>query len=164
VYRLGVSLLLLFLVCSCSKSSYQASLWLEEIKAKSIQADLALKEERFQDAILALSSIVENKGPQEVEREDVRIVRQDACFRLATIYLEDRNPQEALKWSEFGLGLGQKDDLFETNLLLAKGRALEALGQEQQAAAIYHKALLINEKLLHNVLNLEQENPGGKAH
>jgi hypothetical protein len=51
-----------------------------------------------------------------------------------------------------GLRLGRADDIFCSNLLAARGRALAALGRDTEAASSYHEALEIDARLLHAAL------------
>lgn len=83
------------------------------------------------------------------ERTAARPYRQDAYYQLART---SEDPAEQLELANDGLSLGG-DDLFVANLLAVKGRALEALGRVDEAPAVYHRALLINEQLLNELLN-----------
>lgn len=83
------------------------------------------------------------------ERDAARPYRQDAYYRLAR---RTQDATEQLRLADAGLALGG-EDLFVANLLAIKGRALEALGRDDEAPAVYHRALLINEELLNNLLD-----------
>ena len=82
-----------------------------------------------------------------------RQVLQDISFRLGQVMLEEKKPVEALGACTRGLDLGGADDLFTANLLILRGHIRQELGKLASAAEDFHKALVINEKLLGKVLN-----------
>jgi predicted negative regulator of RcsB-dependent stress response len=78
---------------------------------------------------------------------------QDVAFRLGQVMLEEKKPGEALDACTRGLALGEQDDLFTANLLILRGNILQELGKPLPAAEDFHRALVINQELLHKVLN-----------
>jgi hypothetical protein len=93
--------------------------------------------------------------PEGVGSDHARVVQQDLWYRLATIDLATA-PAQALLDSDRGLALGRGLDLFSSNLLTARGRALSALGRDTEAASSYHEALAVDERLLQAALGKGQ--------
>ena len=135
----------------CSRKA-DSGRWIREVDQAHLQADQALERNDRAGAVASLQKIVAGEVPRSVASEDARAVRQDACFRLASIELEADRPGEAFKWADQGLGLGRGRDLFTANLLVARGQALQRQGEEVPAARDYHQALIINEELLNRTL------------
>ncbi|HEX7599278.1 MAG TPA: hypothetical protein VF518_13765 [Polyangia bacterium] len=82
-----------------------------------------------------------------------RQVLQDIAFRLGLVMLDEKKPGEALEACTRGLALGEKDDLFTANLLILRGHIWQEMGKSLSAAEDFHQALVINEKLLHEVIH-----------
>jgi hypothetical protein len=80
------------------------------------------------------------------------MVLQDTFFRLARLALDAHDPASAAHDAEQGLALGDGGDLFTANLLVVRGAAHEALGENAAALAACQRALRINEVLLHDTL------------
>jgi predicted negative regulator of RcsB-dependent stress response len=78
---------------------------------------------------------------------------QDIAFRLGQVMLDEKKTTEALEVCTRGLALGERDDLFTANLLILRGNIQQELGKGMAAAADFHQALVINEKLLQKVLH-----------
>ena len=131
--------------------------WIQQAREANLVADQALRHNDRRTAVASLRKIVEADAPGNIAESDARAVRQDACFRLASIELDSNRPQEALGWSNRGIGLGGGSDVFTANLLVARGRALQQQGKELQAVKDYHRALIINESLLDKALGPAQE-------
>lgn len=125
--------------------------WLTRISSAHVEADDALAGQQPDKAHAALRGALERAVPAQIGAEHVRWVQQDLWYRLAAIDLE-REPTRALLEADRGLALGQHDDLFSANLLAARGRALQALGRDTEAASSYHAALKIDERLLRAAL------------
>lgn len=104
-----------------------------------------------------LVALLAAEPPAGIAPADVRVVRQDAYFRLVELELSAGRAVAAVAFAEQGLALGGSDDLFVANLHLGHGRALERQGRDADAAAAYHRALAINERLLEEALS------GGEA-
>jgi predicted negative regulator of RcsB-dependent stress response len=151
------------MLSSCSAPSAApedgASEWLAAVRAAHERADDALGQGEGDRARAALTRALEQPLPAEVQPEDARVVHQDLWFRLGQIELDHSEPAQSLLRCDRGLTLGRKDDLFTANLLVARGRALAALGRDIEAAGSYQEALQINAKLLRAALG----EPGGNA-
>jgi len=91
--------------------------------------------------------------PAGVRAEHRRVVHQDLLFRIARAELGAGRFEPALAAADRGLALGRAVDLFTANLLVARGEALEKVGQRAAAASAYFEALQINQKLLGAVLS-----------
>jgi len=146
----------LFLGPGCSHKADSLG-WVNRARDANLRADQALRQNDRPSAIASLQKVVETGVPAGVADLDARAVRQDACFRLASIELDADRPVEALRWSDRGLELGRGHDLFTANLLVTRGRALQMRGREEEAAKDYHRALLINESLLDQALGPKPE-------
>jgi predicted negative regulator of RcsB-dependent stress response len=143
--------------CSASEpdSLSAASDWLGLVQRSHTRADEAIAAGQPDRARAALQSALEAAVPSQVRAEHARVVRQDLWFRVAMIDTPER-PAEALLAADNGLLLGRADDIFCSNLLAARGRALAALGRDTEAASSYHEALEIDERLLHAALGRGQ--------
>ena len=84
--------------------------------------------------------------------EQRRVVIMDLCFRLAEVELLLGDSDQALAATDRGIAAGAAADVFSANLYVARGRAFEALGRNDDAARTYHRALEINERLLEKEL------------
>jgi hypothetical protein len=129
--------------------------WLAEVERAHASADTALAAGHPADASAALRAALELAVPQGVASDHARVVQQDLWYRLATIDLASA-PAQALLEADRGLALGRGADLFSSNLLTARGRALAALGRDTEAASSYHEALAIDERLLQAALGKGQ--------
>jgi tetratricopeptide (TPR) repeat protein len=142
--------------CSLRDGSSQ---WIRQAQDANLEADRAIRRGDGESARKALVASLDQPVPDTVNPQDSRMVKQDMCFRLSLVEMEDKKPEKALEWARHGLSLGQQQDLFTANLYVAMGNAHEALGQEAQAAEAYHLALKINETLLNQTLEPEKEQP-----
>jgi hypothetical protein len=59
--------------------------------------------------------------PADLAPDERRAVLADVCFRLSVLAADSR---EALSWADRGLALGRADDVFTTNLLAARRKAI----------------------------------------
>jgi predicted negative regulator of RcsB-dependent stress response len=125
--------------------------WIASARDAQRSADDALARGDVDAARQALRGIVETAAPARVSADDRRGVVQDAAFRLARIELDEARPGAALEWTDQGLR-ERGIDAFTANLLIARGRAHEALGDAAAAAADYHEALQIHDALLRRAL------------
>ena len=148
-----IALLLLAPACSLRDGSSQ---WIRQAQDANLEADRAIRRGDGESARKALVASLDQPVPPTVSPQDSRMVKQDMCFRLSLVEMEDKQPEKALEWARHGLSLGQEQDLFTANLYVAMGSAHEALGQEAQAAEAYHLALKINETLLNQTLENEE--------
>jgi hypothetical protein len=142
---------LLALGCSRAQDN-DASPWVAEAERRHALADQRLEAGDPTGAGDALRGIVDARVPGDLPTDDRRGVLQDTYFRLARIALDARDPRAALADADRGLALGRASDLFVANLLVVRGAAHEALGEGPAAAADYHQALVINDRLLAETL------------
>lgn len=136
------------------------SSWVEGAARANRTADQAIARNDLDAARTALTQALGAEVPRGVSPEDARVVRMDLLFRLSDVELRDGNAARAADRADEGLNLGAHDDVFTANLLVARGKAREALGREREAAGDYFDALEINEKLLEGALGqgTEREN------
>jgi tetratricopeptide (TPR) repeat protein len=125
-----------------------AGTWIRRAREANARADAALARGDAGSARLELEALLEGPAPASVKAGDRVAVLQDAYYRLAQLELAASAPDRALKWAEQGLALGRGEDLFAANLLVASGRAREALRDDARAVEDYREALRINELLL----------------
>jgi hypothetical protein len=122
--------------------------WLAEAAARHRAADVLLDHGDTTGARRELSSLLESAGVRR--SDDERRVLQDTCYRLARLDLDAGDARAALAGAERGLDLAPPaHDVFVANLLVVRGAAHEALGDARAAAGDYHRALVINDELLH---------------
>jgi len=133
------------------RSANDAREWLDQIARAHARADEALAAGQREQARTFLSAALDRPLPPELASEHARVLRQDLWYRLSSIGVE-LEPSQALREAERGLALGRHADLFSANLLVARGRALQALGRDTEAASSYHEALQLDERLLNAVL------------
>ncbi len=99
------------------------------------------------DASLRLRAAWALPVPSSVAPDDARVLRQDIAFRLASLELA-ASPRNAHETASAGLKLGRASDVFTTNLLIVRGKASEALGDDKQAATDYYDAMVVAEGML----------------
>ena len=139
--------------------------WMAQARAAHAATDA-----NSEDGRRALQAFLLAPVPSSLRPDDARVVRQDAAYRLARLWLADglqsgsafeagagptSAAAKAMAVVEKALSEGRGDDVFTANLLVARGQAHEALGEPVEAAADYHDALLINEKLLELALGAD---------
>ena len=149
-----VALLSLLVVPSaCSRPAPpRADPWIAEITAANRQADRLLDAQDAAGARALLRTLVAT-GLNAPPTKDWRIALEDTYFRLARLALAAHDPRQALADAEAGLAYQTTASLFVANLLVARGAAHEALDDPRAAAEDYHRALAMNEALLHQVLH-----------
>jgi len=126
--------------------------WLDAAAEAHRRADEAVARGDRVAALAALATFVDAPRPPSLAGHDRRIVVQDAYFRLAVLALEDGDPAASRAWADRGLLAGHAADVFTANLLVARGKALEASGDAAQAAMDYLAAQRIGERLLEQAL------------
>jgi len=139
------------LAIGCSRARVAGdSPWVAEAERRHALADERLQAGDRPGALRALREIVDGHTDiaAGVPANDRRGVLQDTYFRLAELDLQAGDAGAALASADRGLALGRADDLFVANLLVVRGAAHQALGDGPTAAADYHEALVINDKLL----------------
>ena len=104
-----------------------------------------------------LQAFLDRPVPQGIHRDDARVLRHDAAYRLSRLALGRGEPEAAERIATAALEEGRAEDVFTANLLVARGQALEALGRPVRATLDYHDALLINEALLEAALREPDE-------
>ena len=130
--------------------------WLPQLEAAHRTADQASARSDFAEARRALTEAIALRPSQAMTAGERRVLTQDLHYRLAEVELASGQPLEAQRAASRGLALGRHDDLFTANLLVVRGRALEATGAERESATDYYEALRINDRLLRQELG---ENP-----
>lgn len=154
--RAAATLVLLSaLLSGCGGDDARA--WLGDVRRWSDEAAAAEASDDPSTAVDALTRIVDREIPDTVAAQDAQVVRQDAYERLARLRLAAGDPDGAREAAARGLALGERDDLFTANLLVQRGRAREADGDDVGAARDYHRALLIHEALLDAALGGDGE-------
>jgi hypothetical protein len=147
------ALLVLLVLVGCSSEPAQPSLdWLAAVRSAHLHADAASDPASAERAIAGLQLALEVPVPASVSTDHRRIVHQDLLFRIAELELDAGRARQAQLAAERGLDLGRAMDLFTANLLIARGRSLEAAGRDTAAAAVYYEALEINRELLRRTL------------
>jgi tetratricopeptide (TPR) repeat protein len=147
-----VALLTAALAAGCARHKGNPGEWIDNVAVAHHRADENLAAGQTQVARASLLRVLEKKPPTSLGADDVRVVLQDTYFRLSEIELTEGRAEQALQFTEQGLGLGDQADLFSANLHIHRGRALEGLGRGAEAAKAYSRALRINEQLLEGVL------------
>lgn len=149
---LVVTVCVVALTCLASCARPAAPTYVQEARQQHEETDLALEEGRLDDARHRLRPLVEQPAPSYVTAADARVLRLDAAYRLAEIELRASDPEAALRWAERGLLQERRRDFFVANLQIARGKALDALGRDVEAASAFHEALVINDELLQATL------------
>lgn len=143
-----VVLLLALCALTCSRTPTPRSLSDEHARVDEfLQAGYLAGAERQLDRMWRMYRPNPGK-PKRYQRQ----VLQDIAFRLGQVMIDEKKPGEALEACTRGLALGEEDDLFTANLLILRGHVRQELGKPVSAAEDFHKALVINERLLHKVL------------
>jgi Flp pilus assembly protein TadD len=84
-----------------------------------------------------------------------RWVKQDLLGRMATLQIEVGEPERALGTVKKGLEVSPEPSVPRSNLYIAEGQALTALGRKDEAIEPYYQALLVNEALMQEALKSE---------
>jgi hypothetical protein len=149
------------LACGCSQAPRDGEgQWITEAARRHALADERLAAGDRPAARAELLAVVGASVPTDVPEEDSRGVLQDTYFRLAKLDLDARDPRAAVADADLGLSYGKPADLFVANLLIVRGAAHEALGDGAAAAADYHQALVINDRLLTEAVRDRDDAPG----
>jgi hypothetical protein len=125
-----------------------ASDWVARAEAANQEADRRLSAGDVDGARGVLKAAVAAGVPGSAKPADARALRQDLYYRLASLELGKARPKDAADWATRGLELGRAKDVFTSNLLIVRGRALEQQGDPRGASRDYHDALLVTEALL----------------
>jgi hypothetical protein len=143
---------------ACSRRT-DASDWLGRAEAAHVEATRHLEGHDVDGARAALRDAAQARVPGDATADDARIVRQDLYARLATLELGQGQARQAAAWATAGLDLGRGKDVFTTNLLIVRGRAMEQLGDASSASRDYHDALVVTEALLDQSLGGAGQSP-----
>ncbi len=147
--RLAVIFVLLLAACS---EKHDAAGWVQQVSTAHTRADEALAQGDRETAREELEAALQAAAPSDVTTADRRTLQQDLMYRLADVEIASARHQRALDWAERGLALGKQQDVFTSNLLIVRARALEALGRDIDAAHDYYEALQITDALLQQTL------------
>lgn len=146
--------------CLLGACASEEPAWVAVVEAAHSRADGAQSAGERSEAsvrlIEAYRTVPEAGGPL------VAWVRQDLCARIGQGFLEERQPAQALEWARRGLSLSDATNVARADLLRLSGEALEALGDEEAAAAALHEALKVNQELMERALRgeaTEKERP-----
>ena len=161
--RVWAACAIVALLVACSAESEATEQWVSRAESAHQEADRLLGRGDLGGARGVLERALAASPPDDAPAEAVRIVRQDLLFRLATTVLSSGNATQAVQHADRGLALGRSRDVFTANLLIARGRARETLGQDIAAARDYHSALEINEALLDQALGAPTKTDGKEA-
>lgn len=129
-----------------------AARWISEASRAHAEADALERSGDLERAGDLLQDLVSRPVPAGVAPQDVRAVLQDTYARLANLALKRGKPADALRSADAGLQLGAAQDVFVSSLHAFRGRALEALGHDAEAAREYEAAQAIAEALLSEAL------------
>ena len=129
-----------------------ATRWIGEASRAHAEADSLERSGDLERAGDLLHDLVSRPVPAGVAPQDVRAVLQDTYARLANVALKRGKPADALHSADAGLQLGEAQDVFVSSLRALRGRALEALGRDSEAAREYEAAQAIAEALLSEAL------------
>jgi len=122
--------------------------WIDQARSANLEADALAAAGDAGGAARVLESLLSRPPPQGVAAADARAVLQDAYGRLATLDLRAGAAQAALQHAEAGLSFGDGRDVFGASLRALRGRALEGLGRDAEAAREYEAAQRLLEALL----------------
>ncbi len=126
--------------------------WIASALAAHREVDRLASQNDIAGAIATLERALSRETPRDADTNEVRIVRQDLLYRLSDLELHSGRVADALQAASRGLELGRGRDVFTTNLLIARGRALESSQDPVAASRDYHDALLLTESLLNDHL------------
>ena len=143
-----------FLGCedAAPAASGEAVSWVNGVRDAHTRADAAEARSDWESARDALRPLVTDAVPTNVAAVHARAIQQDARYRLASVAMRASQPAEAEREANAGIALGVQDDVMSANLFVIRGEAREAMGRAADAAADYHRAVMINESLLETVL------------
>ncbi len=140
--------LCLFLAVGCGGVRDDARQWWQLVQSSTRRAD----ERPGPEGRAALVAVCALPPPRSVAPEDARVVRADACARVAATDLAEGNPRAALERVKEGLLLGRAADATTAALLIVQGKAHERLGRAVEAARSFADAIAIDERLLEETL------------
>ncbi|MCA9562764.1 MAG: hypothetical protein KC561_04700 [Myxococcales bacterium] len=142
----GVVTAIALIVFACARGD-RAAEYLTHVEEAQHSASLDAATGELGRARTLLLNALALQAPDELASEDVRRIRQDLYFLLASVELETGNDERALEAADAGIALGGEREIFAANLWLVKGQAFESQGRAVEAARAYHRALEINAAL-----------------
>jgi hypothetical protein len=142
--------------CGGDARSDEAAGWVASMREASESADRALAQRDLGRAEHALRDALGRDVPSAVAPEDRRIVRADLHYRFAELELGRGDPIRAEELATRALDEGRGRDVFTANLLIVRGGAREARGDDAGAAEDYYEALRISEELMQSALGGEE--------
>lgn len=138
---------------ACGRRPRQpADRWIAEVTTTNRRADRLLDAHDAAGARALLRKLIATDRPSAPLTDARRIAFEDTYFRLARLALAAGDPHQALADAEAGLAHQTGPSLFVANLLVARGAAHEALDDPRAATEDYHRALVMNEALLHEAV------------
>ncbi len=152
--RAGILTLAAALLLSCSREGPRSELpdWPSEVLAEHATVDRLLESGDAKGARACLVDMALRLEQRRPADAGLLAARKDTYYRLARLDLEAQDLPQALRHCDTGLQLGATDDVFTANLYVLRGTIRQELGQKLDAAEDFHRALLINEKLLNQAL------------
>jgi hypothetical protein len=150
-YALALAIFAIATACGGARDD-DAAAWIASMREASESADRALGQRDIARAEFALKDALGRDVPAGVTAADRRIVRHDLQYRLAELELGRGDPLRAEEIVDGALREGRARDVFTANLLIVRGRAREARGDEPAAAEDYYEALRISEELMESAL------------
>lgn len=138
-----------------SNAEHAPSDWGVRVREAHELADHAKSAQQRTIAIVALRKVLQQTP--DATTAQLRWVQQDLHFRLAQALFDDGELEDANIVIIAGLQVSSEPTVALANLLALQGKVLEAQGKSEQAAAVLHDALLINELLMERALAGEGE-------
>lgn len=124
----------------------------EYVHAMREAAAIATAASDPKDAEGELAGAFDLEPPSGLAAADRAALRRDAASRIAESRFAAHDYAGALSWATRGVEVAGPADVFLADLHGIRGRALEALGRDREAAAAFEAALDVNEQLLEHVL------------
>jgi hypothetical protein len=143
---------LAFLAAAIAGCGGAAARWVDGAAAAHARADALVRGGQSDAAARVLVELVSRPVPARVAAQDRRAVLQDVYARLADLALAGGKPEEALRYADDGLALGEGRSVFTSALRTLRGRAEESLGRDAAAARDYEAAQIVAEALLRDAL------------
>lgn len=137
---------------ACRSGDTEAAAFVERSRGAHAEADRLAAAGDLEGACRVLEAVAEGGAPEGLAAADARVLLQDLAYHRATLELGRGRAGRAEQVSTRALELGRAEDAFTANLLIARAKAREALGQAPAAGADYHDALLVTEALLGRAL------------
>lgn len=154
---IGVALIALALAWGLSGCGKTTAQYKADVAEGHRMADMALERGRAGTAY-GILYLVYGIEPPRLDAH-AKAVRADIKFRLAAVALDLRKPRVALDECADGLKLAAPGSPEAINLLIAKGRALKALGDLEGATSVWEGAQVAAETQLELALSPPPTDP-----